>query len=76
MPTPKKFNSIIIITILISSLNASIIFAQSDDPYLPEGAPESIEFPYLTVGIILVVVIGFLLSRYTDIFDVPFLRSF
>lgn len=76
MPTPKKFTYIIIIMILICSLNASIIFAQSDDPYIPEGAPQSIEFPYLTVGIILVVVIGFFLSRYTDIFDVPFLRSF
>jgi hypothetical protein len=62
--------------ILFSSLNASIILAQSDDPYLPEGVPESIEFPYLTVGIILVVIIGFFLSRYTDIFDVPFLRTF
>lgn len=76
MPTPKTLVSIILITILISNLHNSIIFAQSDDPYLPEGSPQSIEFPFLTVGIILVVVIGFLLSRYTDIFDVPFLRSF
>lgn len=76
MPRPKILVFIFLISMFISSLNMTMVFGQTDDPYLPEGAPESMEFPFLTIGIILVVVVGFLLSRYTDLFDVPFLRSF
>jgi hypothetical protein len=59
-------------TLILAVTNTS--FAQINDPYIPPGAPESITFPWITMGMIFVITIGYAYTKMQDSF--PFLQIF
>jgi hypothetical protein len=68
-----KIYKITFISTLILALTTTS-FAQINDPYIPQGVPESITFPWITMGMICVITIGYAYAKIQDSY--PILQIF
>lgn len=70
-----KINKIAIICIFILGLTVKPSIAQINDPYIPQGAPEAINIPWISLGITSSIIIAFAIYNYQENYPLTHVRK-